>query len=53
MIRNPFTHFTDMELQRIHHAIMHMVFVKELDDPTRLDLLEWALKEMNDRADSE
>ena len=43
---NPFRHFTDMELQRLHHAMMEMVYLRELDDPTRKDLLEWARDEL-------
>jgi len=50
---NPFRHFTDMELQRLHHALMMAVFVNGLNDPTRVDLMEWALAEMQRRDDEE
>ena len=50
---NPFRHFTDMELQRLHHAMMGVVFISELKDPTRIDLLEWALEEMQNRMGGE
>ena len=50
---NPFRHFTDMELQRLHHAMMKVVFIAELKDPTRIDLLEWALEEMHIRLGEE
>ena len=50
---NPFRHFTDMELQRLHHAMMEMVYLRELDDPTRIDLLEWAREEMQNRMGEE
>ena len=38
-----------MELQRLHHVMMQVVYVKELDDPTRLDLLEWMYDELKSR----
>ena len=50
---NPFRHFTDMELRRLHHAMMEMVYLRELDDPTRIDLLEWAREEMQNRMGEE
>jgi hypothetical protein len=50
---NPFMLFTDMELQRVHHALMGVVFVSELKDPTRMDLLEWAFDEMQKRMGEE
>ena len=50
---NHFRHFTDMELQRLHHALMMAVFVNGLNDPTRVDLMEWALAEMQRRDDEE
>ena len=50
---NPFHLFTDMELQRVHHALMSAVFIGNLNDPTRLDLLEWALEEMQKRMGEE
>jgi hypothetical protein len=42
-----------MELQRLHHAMMGVVFISELKDPTRIDLLEWALEEMQNRMGEE
>jgi hypothetical protein len=50
---NPFRAFTDMELQKLHHAMMEMVYLRELDDPTRKDLLEWAHEELRRRMDEE
>ena len=50
---NPFKRFTDMELQRLHHAMMEIVFVRELNDPTRMDLLTWARDEMMRRQEEE
>ena len=49
----PFSQFTDMELQRLHHAMMEMVYLRELDDPTRMDLLEWARDELLKRMGEE
>tara|TARA_R110000744_G_scaffold218442_1_gene337191 strand:+ start:698 stop:853 length:156 start_codon:yes stop_codon:yes gene_type:complete len=49
----PFSQFTDMELQRLHHAMMEMVYLRELDDPTRMDLLEWARDELQKRMGEE
>ena len=48
-----FRDFTDMELQRLHHAMMEMVYLRELDDPTRMDLLEWMLNEIHLRMGEE
>ena len=48
-----FREFTDMELQRLHHAMMEMVYLRELDDPTRMDLLEWMRDEMLLRMEEE
>ncbi len=48
-----FRKFTDMELQRLHHAMMEMVYLRELDDPTRIDLLEWMRDEMRLRMEEE
>ncbi len=48
-----FERFTDMELQRLHHAMMEMVYLRELDDPTRQDLLEWMRNEMQVRMQEE
>jgi len=50
---NPFQAFTDMELQKLHHAMMEMVYLRELDDPTRKDLLEWSHQELRRRMDEE
>ena len=50
---NPFKRFTDMELQRLHHAMMEIVYLRELNDPTRMDLLEWARDEMMRRQEEE
>jgi len=50
---NPFSAFTNMELQRLHHAMMEMVYLRELDDPTRQDLLEWARDELVKRSEEE
>ena len=50
---NPFRHFSDMELQRLHHAMMGVVFVSGLKDPTRMDLLEWAYRELEHRIGEE
>jgi len=50
---NPFEAFTDMELQKLHHAMMEMVYLRELDDPTRRDLLEWAYQELQTRSGAE
>ncbi len=44
-----FDRFTDMELQRLHHAMMEAVYLRELDDPTRTDLLEWMRDELQRR----
>ena len=44
-----FDPFTDMELQRLHHSMMEAVYLRELDDPTRLDLLEWMRDELQRR----
>jgi len=44
-----FDRFTDMELQRLHHAMMEAVYLRELDDPTRIDLLEWMRDELQRR----
>jgi hypothetical protein len=38
-----------MELQRLHHAMMEAVYLRELDDPTRTDLLEWMRDELQRR----
>lgn len=48
-----FARFTDMEIQRLHHAMMEMVYLRELDDPTRLDLLEWMQNELQVRMEEE
>ena len=48
-----FRDFTDMELQRLHHAMIEMVYQRHLDDPTRLDLLEWMRDEMQLRMEEE
>ena len=48
-----FRNFTDMELQRLHHAMMEMVYLRELDDSTRLDLLEWMRDELQLRMEEE
>jgi len=50
---NPFKRFTDMELQRLHHAMMEMVYLRELNDPTRMDLLTWARDELVRRQEEE
>ena len=50
---NPFIQFTDMELQRLHHAMMEMVYLRELNDPTRIDLLEWSHAELRRRMEEE
>jgi len=50
---NPFHLFTDMELQRVHHALMGVVYIGNLKDPTRMDLLEWALEEMQKRMEED
>jgi len=44
-----FDRFTDMELQRLHHSMMETVYLRELDDPTRLDLLAWMGDELQRR----
>lgn len=48
-----FTRFTDMELQKLHHAMMEMVYLRELNDPTRQDLLEWMHNELRVRMEEE
>ena len=49
----PFSQFTNMEVQRLHHAMMHVVNIMGLNDPTRLDLLEWLYEEIKSRGEEE
>jgi len=44
-----FDRLPDMELQRLHHSMMEAVYLRELNDPTRIDLLEWMRDELQRR----